>query len=83
MKATGIVRRVDELGRVVIPKEMRKSFGMNEGEPIEFYVRDQDIILRKYQPGCVISGTLEDLVEFQGKQYSKEIIRRMARKAGI
>lgn len=83
MKATGIVRRVDELGRVVIPKEMRKNLGVNEGEPIEFYVRDQDIVMRKYQPGCAISGSLEDLVEFQGKKYSKEIIKRMARKAGI
>lgn len=50
MKATGIIRRVDELGRIVIPKEVRRSLGVHEGEPLEFYTEGHDIIcLRKYK----------------------------------
>ena len=49
MKATGIIRRVDELGRLVIPKEMRKKYHLNEGESVEFFINDNDeIILKKY-----------------------------------
>ncbi|WP_020621058.1 AbrB/MazE/SpoVT family DNA-binding domain-containing protein [Paenibacillus daejeonensis] len=82
MKATGIVRKIDELGRVVIPKEIRRSFNIAEGDPIEFFVDgDQRIILKKYQPGCVITGSLEDLVSFGGKMYSRDAIRQLARAA--
>lgn len=48
MRATGIVRRIDDLGRVVIPREIRKQFGVKEGDPLEFFVNDNEIILRKY-----------------------------------
>ena len=51
MKATGIVRRIDDLGRVVIPKEIRRTLRINEGDPLEIYVdKDQEIIFKKYQP---------------------------------
>ena len=50
MKATGIVRRIDDLGRVVIPKEIRKKLNFNEDEPLEFFIDGENIILRKYKP---------------------------------
>ena len=50
MKSTGIVRRIDELGRVVIPKELRRTLDLNEGDPMEFYVDGDKVILRKYEP---------------------------------
>jgi len=56
MKATGIVRRIDDLGRVVIPKELRRVFEIKEGDPLEIFVDGNGIILRKYAPGCVLCG---------------------------
>jgi looped-hinge helix DNA binding domain, AbrB family len=61
-KATGIVRRIDDLGRIVIPKELRRTYGIAEGDPVEIYTSDEEIILRKYQPvgGCSLCGTVAD-----------------------
>lgn len=57
MKATGIVRKIDDLGRIVIPKEIRKSFDIKEGEPLEIFTGDNNqIILKKYNPGCQECG---------------------------
>lgn len=59
MKSTGIVRRIDDLGRCVIPKEIRRNLNIDEGDPMEIFVDGDKIILRKYQPGCVFCGSLE------------------------
>ena len=67
MKATGIIRRVDELGRVVIPIEIRNQFNIAEKDPIEIYVDDSSIILKKYDPNCVFCGNTNDLIEYKGK----------------
>lgn len=56
MKATGIVRKVDELGRIVLPKELRQTRGIRTGDPMEIYIDADNIILRKYAPGCVFCG---------------------------
>ena len=53
MKSTGVVRKVDELGRVVLPAEVRKCLEINEKDPLEFFVDGDRIILKKYQPGCI------------------------------
>lgn len=67
MKATGIIRRVDELGRVVIPIEIRNKFNIVEKDPIEIYVNESSIILKKYEPNCIFCGTTENLVEYKDK----------------
>lgn len=67
MKATGIIRRVDELGRVVIPIEIRNQFNIVEKDPIEIYVDDSSIILKKYEPNCIFCGSTENLVEYKDK----------------
>ena len=67
MKSTGIVRRVDELGRVVIPIELRNKFGIAEKDPIEIYVDGSSIILKKYEPNCVFCGRSQKLVDYKGK----------------
>ncbi len=67
MKSTGIVRKVDELGRVVIPIEIRNKFDINEKDPIEIYVEGSNIILKKYEPNCVFCGNSKNLVEYKGK----------------
>lgn len=58
MKATGIVRPVDKLGRVVLPKELRTTYNIHEGDPLEILTNDNEIILRKYTPCCIFCGEI-------------------------
>ena len=68
MRSTVIVRKVvDELGRIVIPMELRKSLGIAEKDALEIYVDGGQIILRKYVPGCVFWGEVNGVVNFKGK----------------
>ena len=67
MKSTGIVRSVDELGRIVIPKEMRTKMNISSSDPIEIYVEGDKIILKKYESTCLFCGSAENLTEFKGK----------------
>ncbi|EZP76774.1 transition state transcriptional regulator AbrB [Parageobacillus genomosp. 1] len=62
MKSTGIVRKVDELGRIVIPIELRRALGINIKDPLEIFVEDEYIILRKYKPNmaCMVTGKVSD-----------------------
>ena len=62
MKSTGIVRKVDELGRVVIPIELRRTLDINIKDPLEIYVDNDRVVLNKYQPnmGCQITGESSD-----------------------
>ncbi|MBJ8106901.1 MULTISPECIES: AbrB/MazE/SpoVT family DNA-binding domain-containing protein [Bacillus cereus group] len=62
MKATGVTRKVDDLGRVVIPKELRNTLGIKEKSPLEIFVEGEDIVLQKYQPGgvCALTGEVSN-----------------------
>lgn len=67
MKATGIIRRMDELGRVVIPIEIRNQFNILEKDPIEIYVNGSSIILKKFEPNCIFCGSKQDLLSYNDK----------------
>ena len=67
MKSTGIVRRVDELGKIVIPIELRNKLKIAEKDPIEIYFDGSSIILRKYEETCVFCGGTKNVVEYKGK----------------
>jgi looped-hinge helix DNA binding domain, AbrB family len=67
MKSTGIVRRVDELGRVVIPIELRRTLDIAEKDALEIYVDGEQIILKKYEPACIFCGQAKDVVSYKGK----------------
>jgi transcriptional pleiotropic regulator of transition state genes len=67
MKSTGIVRKVDELGRVVIPIEIRNKFDIMEKDPIEIYVEGSTIILKKFEPNCTFCGSTKNLIEYKDK----------------
>ena len=67
MKSTGVVRKVDELGRIVIPKELRKTFNINEKDPLEIFVEDNRIILRKFETSCAFCNSSESLTPFRDK----------------
>ena len=65
MKSTGIVRKVDELGRIVLPIELRRTLGIIEDkDSLEIFVDEDTIVLRKYQPGCVHCGSVDNLTRF-------------------
>ena len=78
MKSTGIVRRVDELGRIVLPIELRRSLNINERDTLEIFVDDEKIVLKKYEPADIFTGNMDDLIEYMGKKVSKESILEMA-----
>ena len=74
MKSVGLVRRVDELGRIVLPMELRKNLNLMERAPIEIYVDDGSIILRKYKPACIFCADTNDIINFKGKNICKSCI---------
>ncbi|SFA91105.1 transcriptional pleiotropic regulator of transition state genes [Cohnella sp. OV330] len=78
LKATGIVRKIDELGRVVIPMELRKTLQIAEKDPMEIFVDGEQIVLRKYAPGCVFCGNTEIAKTFEGKHICGEHVRAIA-----
>ncbi|HYE80715.1 MAG: AbrB/MazE/SpoVT family DNA-binding domain-containing protein [Pseudomonadota bacterium] len=67
MKSTGIVRKVDELGRVVIPIELRRTLNIEEKDSLEIYVDGEHIILKKYEPACIFCGNAKDVIQYKGK----------------
>ncbi len=83
IKNTGIVRRLDELGRITLPIELRRNLDIGEKDPVEIYVSEDMIILKKHCPADTFTGTTDDLVEFHGKMVSKESIKELAKLAGI
>ena len=67
MKSTGIVRRVDELGRIVLPIELRRTLNIAEKDSLEIYVDGSSIMLKKYQPACIFCGNARDVSGYKGK----------------
>ena len=77
MKATGIVRPIDALGRVVIPKELRKVFQIKNKDAMEIFVDDDMIILKKYEPACVFCGETDNLITYEDRTICSGCIDRM------
>lgn len=78
VKSTGIVRKVDELGRIVLPIELRNKLGIAEKDPIEIYVDGSSIILRKYEPNCVFCGNSKDLITYNDKLVCKKCQEKLS-----
>ena len=78
MKSTGIIRKVDELGRVVIPIELRNKFDISEKDPIEIYVDGSSIILKKYEPNCVFCGNSKNLSTYKDKLICTKCAKHIA-----
>lgn len=79
MKATGIVRRIDHLGRVVLPKELRAQLDITEGTSLEMHTDGNMIVLAKYVKGCLFCGAVEGLVEHRGKLICKNCMTQISR----
>ncbi len=67
MKSTGIVRKVDELGRIVLPIELRRTLDIAEKDALEIYVDNNNIVLQKYEPACIFCGNSKDVYVFKGR----------------
>ena len=78
MKSTGIVRKVDELGRVVIPIEIRNKFDIAEKDPIEIYVDGSSIILKKYEPNCIFYGNSKNLIAYKDKLVCSKCAQKLS-----
>lgn len=78
MKSTGIVRKVDELGRIVLPIEMRRTLDIAEKDSLEIYVEGTSVILKKYKPSCIFCDSNKDVVQFKGKNVCPKCLREIA-----
>lgn len=78
MKSTGIVRKVDELGRIVLPIELRRTLNINEKDSLEIYVEGNQVILKKYEPSCIFCGDASDVISYCGKNICKNCLKELA-----
>lgn len=83
MKSTGIVRKIDGLGRMVLPSELRANFNLKEGDALEIFTSNDMIVLKKYTPADIFTGEMDNLVEYRGKKVSVNTIKELARIAGL
>ena len=80
MKATGIIRKVDELGRIVLPIELRRNLDIAEKDALEIYVEGEQIILSKYQPTCIFCGEAMGTMNYRGKLICEKCLNEIKRK---
>lgn len=80
MKSTGIVRPVDQAGRLVLPKELRRQYALlSDDASVEIFTDGDTIVLRKYAPACCFCGSLDDVIEHNGTKVCSECIHTMAK----
>ncbi len=77
MKSTGIVRKVDELGRIVLPIELRRTLDIEIKDAIEIYVDGNSIILKKYEPACIFCGNANDVLTYKGKIICQDCLNEL------
>ena len=77
MKSTGIVRKIDELGRVVLPIELRRTLDIDIKDALEIYVDNDSIILKKYAPACIFCGNADNVTNFKGKNICEHCIKEL------
>lgn len=79
MKRTGMIRKVDDLGRIVIPIELRNKFSIEEKDLIEIFVEGNNIILKKNEPNCIFCGTSKRLIRYQEKQICSNCLKKLSK----
>lgn len=77
MKSTGIVRKVDELGRIVLPIELRRTLGIDVKDSLEIFIDGNYIMLKKYQPSCIFCDQAKDVISFKGKNVCPNCIKEL------
>ena len=79
MKSTGIVRKIDELGRIVLPMELRKTLNIQIKDPIEIYVEGDSVVLKKYEPTCIFCGGVTDVTSFKDKNICNQCKKELSK----
>lgn len=77
MKSTGIIRKVDELGRIVLPIELRRTMDIAERDELEIFIENDRVILQKYEPTCIFCGSSQSLRAYRGKNVCQECVDKM------
>jgi transcriptional pleiotropic regulator of transition state genes len=77
MKSTGIVRRIDDLGRIVLPMELRRTLGIEDRDAMEVYVEGPTIVLKKYEPACIFCGDARNVVHYRGYNICRNCLNEM------
>ncbi|WP_346871233.1 AbrB/MazE/SpoVT family DNA-binding domain-containing protein [Clostridium sp. UBA5119] len=77
MKSTGVVRKVDELGRIVIPVELRRTLDIDVKDALEIYVDGEQVILKKYEPACIFCGDARDVVNYKSKNICEKCLKEL------
>ena len=77
MKATGIIRKVDELGRIVLPIEIRRTLDISVRDELEIFMDNDQIVLQKFEPSCIFCGSSHKLVSYRGKNVCQDCLRTM------
>lgn len=80
MKSTGIVRRLDNLGRIVIPAELRETYDIGVKDALEIYVDGEQIVLKKYEPACIFCGEARNIQNYKGKSICKKCLDELGGK---
>ena len=80
MKSTGVVRKLDELGRIVLPIELRRTLDISVRDTLEIFVEEDKIILKKYHPACIFCGNPKGVTSFKGKNVCPDCIRELSAK---
>lgn len=84
MQSTGFVRKLDLLGRITIPAELRKRLNVDTRDALEIFLNDSNmLVLKKYEPCDMFTGEMNELIDFHGRRISKSTIKRMAHMAGL
>ena len=78
MKSTGITRKIDELGRIVLPIELRRKMGIAEKDSLEIYVEGDTIILQKYEPACIFCGNAKNVITYKDKNVCTNCAKELA-----
>ena len=79
MKSTGIVRKVDELGRIVLPIELRRTLDIEVKDALEIYVDGSQIILKKYEPACIFCGNAKNVIHFKVRNLCEDCLKELSR----
>ena len=78
MKSTGIVRKVDELGRIVLPIELRRTLDIEEKDSLEIYMDGPSIVLKKFQPACIFCGNAKNVIHFKGRNLCEDCLHELS-----
>ena len=77
MKSTGLVKKIDELGRILIPKEIRSSMELDSKDSLEIFVENDRIILQKYEPSCIFCKNADNVVFFEGRRICSDCLSKL------